>query len=262
VVDDNLYLVCNVPSGENCRREMFMMEFNLKELMIEDNLYGTLPVHGKRTYIRELRPRFTTKLFLKFDQDQDQKNWMPLIMNNEIYFVYSINPHIIVKYIGPSRTAEFYDPSNTIKIKPSCVKIAETFNENLPSNLRGGGQIVKVTKWNPTFDPKLRKEPLKYEDEDLYLGVVHTRDSTYEYSTYFYAFEIEYPFRVKYLTRPFVFGEKGHHSKRIQFASGLAKIVKDDIGYLYVTYGEDDCTGKLCILSEESVLHSLHPIEF
>ena len=274
ICGDRLYLVCNRTMGENCRRQMIMMELSLSPFSSAENKSLTIKASEEQTLkkrapkIDNLRPLSMRKLNAGFDNDRDQKNWMPLIMDDQIHFIYSINPHVILRYHGPIQERNSgFDPSDkNIPDEINCTIIAETTNPKVPSNLRGGGQIVAVRKWNPIFTTSAHNNH-RYKPEDLYLGVAHTRDSNEEYSTYFYAFENIYPYRVKYLSTGFVFGERSSHSKRIQFASGLARINHSEAtpdrpagAYLYVTYGEHDCNGKLCVLREEDVLRSLHSV--
>ena len=249
VCRDRLYLICNATSGENCRREMVIMELDLNEFLVRDDDRRT--VSHQRSYVREVKPLLIEKLRIDFDNHRDQKNWMPFVYDDQIHFVYSVNPHLILRYEGGK-----------------CIKVAETENNKLSSELRGGSQIVRVTKWNLRFNPRIpfKKgsrsgiDPIVYTPEELYLGVLHTREGTHQYSTYIYAFETRPPFKVKYISHPFVFGEKGCRSKRIQFASGLARIIESNVAYLHITYGENDCTSKLCVMKEEDVLRNLHRV--
>lgn len=268
VKGNNLHLVCNDTSGPDCRREMFMMEVDLSEFNISE--HRTLTTEKHRTYVREIIPKSMTRLNCGFDNHRDQKNWMPLIINDQILFVYSINPHIIVHYTGLTNYKNVIDGDLMKPLNPindhdnvNCIKIAESSNPKLPNNLRGGGQIIQVKKWNPILEPTVNDNYRRYKAEDLYLGIIHTRESDQEYSTYFYAFDVKYPYRVKYITKPFVFGDKSSHSRRIQFASGLIRIVDKDerANKLYVTYGENDCTGKLCVFLEEDVLRALNSVD-
>lgn len=263
---DKLYLACNDTSGENCHREMYIMELDLNQFRSRSDLVINNKNRQSRRKPKDVSPLSMERLNAGFENDRDQKNWMPLVIDDQIYFVYSINPHIILRYY-PGKHPNKYPGRNRIPNQEeiiNCEKIAETTNSKLPDGLRGGGQIVRVRKWQRVFDSKLKKgNDIRYRSEDLYLGVIHTRDSMSEYSTYFYAFETIHPFRVKYITKGFVFGEAGSHSKRIQFASGLAQISQyntatgKDENMLYITYGENDCTSKVCILKEEDVLRSL-----
>lgn len=190
------------------------------KLMLEDGL-------------TEISPKRILKLQYEDGCHRDQKNWMPFTVrcngskthigeNEKLHFVYSVNPHVILKFEKDGHCS----------------------------------QIIRVTKWNPGYHSHLKSEP-RYFPEELYLGVLHKRDSTFEYMTYIYAFETKHPYRVKYITDSFVFGEYGSRSRRIQFAAGLARVVKNHCTYLYITYGENDCSSKLCILKEEDVIRSL-----
>lgn len=315
--DNKLYLVCNASTGEECRREMIIMEIPVDEFItpqlraltiadragpiVKDQVMETLNKHNRdiindqfnkdkddnknnaedepipiRKYIREVFPTNVSKLIINFDNHRDQKNWMPVIINNNIHFIYSVNPHVILKY---SKFTDKYGHTVT-----ECKKIAETKNKRLPEGLRGGSQAIRVTKWNKIFrmkadirrfrhtsqhkyntnlDPNDKNE---YSREDLYIAVTHKREKTFQYMTYIYAFEVNYPYKVKYITNGFTFGENGSHSKRIQFASGLARVVEknnidgQDIAYLYITYGESDCSSKVCKIKEETVMRALIPI--
>jgi hypothetical protein len=266
ICDNKLYLACNDTSGENCRREMYIMEVDINRVRSRSG-----PVRDDNSKKRDVKPRDVSvvsmeRLNAEFGNERDQKNWMPLVIDNQIYFVYSVNPHIILRY-RPGLHPRKYPGKTRIpgeKEIVNCEKVAETSNSKLPSGLRGGGQIIRVRKWNRTHALTFRqRSDVSYRPEDLYLGIVHTRDSLSEYSTYFYAFEIVHPYRVKYISKGFVFGEAGSHSKRIQFASGLAQVVHRnhetgrDENMLYITYGENDCTAKLCILNEAHVLSAL-----
>ena len=242
VVGKKLYLITNATTGDNCRRQMILMQLNLQHLKdCSRNSDGDLA---------EIVPDKIWQLHYEDGEHRDQKNWMPFtvgksssnnLIDDDLHFVYSVNPHVILKFD---------------KVSGDCHKIASTWNCNLSEDLRGGSQIIRVTKWNPRSKNGLTGE-LRYYPEELYLGVLHKRDSTFEYMTYIYAFEVKYPYRVKYITDGFVFGEYGSHSKRIQFAAGLARIISDDCAYLYITYGENDCMSKVCVLKEEDVLRSL-----
>ena len=281
--NDRLYLVCNSTSGENCRREMIIMGFDLLEFLslpfepkfaektidagnhdIESRIGYDLKNNGKinRKYIREVRPLTIEKLI--YEDSRDQKNWMPVILRDSgnlksnrynddlnretIHFVYSINPHIILRYDDNKLTV-----------------VAETSNSWLPDNLRGGSQIIWAKKWHKRSKPITSKsdsqETSGYWSEDLLVGLIHTRDGDQAYTTYIYAFGTSYPYKVKYITNGFIFGDKKSHSKKIQFASGLARIVTNGIPYFHITYGENDCTSKLCIMREEIAMGALLPVE-
>lgn len=246
VIGNKLYLISNATTGYHCRRQMILMQFDLKHL--EKNQDQS---DGMDENLTEISPKKIWQLHYDEGASRDQKNWMPFSVNksnqsnrtsnsSELHFVYSVNPHVILKFENDGY----------------CRKVASTWHPDLSEELRGGSQIIRVVKWNLRSRRHLDGQP-RYFAEDLYLGVLHKRDSTFEYTTYLYAFETKHPYRVKYITDGFVFGEHGCHSRKIQFAAGLARIIKPDGAYLYITYGENDCTAKLCILKEEDVLRSL-----
>lgn len=260
IVNKNkLYITCNSSSATKCRREMVVMEFDLKEFTEPASNFHPI-FENERRLVREVEPLSMTTLKIDFDNHRDQKNWMPFFIEDELHFVYSINPHVILKKVGDE-----------------CIKVAETSHDNLPNNLRGGSQIIPVTKWNVKSPPPIYKngmmiqENLAYnEEEKLFLGVIHIRESHHKYVTYLYAFDRNPPFNVKYITEPFVFSENGDHKKRVQFASGLAKVAEHSTtktghhsldSYLYITYGQDDCDSKLCRIKEEVVMKVLIPVD-
>lgn len=221
VYKDKLMLVCNSSSGENCLRKMMIMELDLQELNEIKLQY--VPIFGeKRTMVREIMPSRYSELKIRFDQDKNQKNWMPFIFNDDLYFVYSVQPHIILKYHEDG----------------TCNKIYETSNDSVPKNLRGGTSIVKTSS-------------------HYYLGLLHVREADHRYVTYMYAFDSSPPFGIAKISKPFVFGEGDIRTKRIQFASGLEMVNEHGVNYLYITYGEDDCRAKLCKIKETDAMNAL-----
>lgn len=226
---DQLYLLCNSTSRLQCGRDMNIMEIPMRAFEIE---------HESRSLVQDIKTVRTSKLHFDGIEERDQKNWMPFIHNGHLHFVYSVNPHIILGYESDGR----------------CHVVSETSNPKMPNNLRGGSQVIPVTKWNHIDELK------KYDSEDLYLGVIHSREGFTEYTTYIYAFERKYPFKVKYLSSGFVFGGLNSHSKRIQFASGITRVMVGGDWHFLIVYGENDCSGKECLLREEDVLRSLKKV--
>lgn len=228
---DFLYIFCNASSGSDCSREMYEMKIPLSEFTELEN--GWKPIfEGSRRYVREIIPE-VKKLRMRTKTNQDEKNWMPFFVDDVLHFVYSVNPHIVMR-----ENNGYVD------------EVFKTYNDVLPGNLRGGSQVIPVTKWN--------SGPDEYVAEHLYLSVIHVREGHKKYVTYFYAFDVEEPYRVKYITKGFVFED---NVKRVQMATGLAKVYENEgdgkVSYLYITYGQDDCYSKLCKVSEESIMKSL-----
>ncbi len=229
---DKMYMFCNTTSGPKCQREMNIMELDVSAFTQEKtNVINTVEINNR--YI----------LRTPVHSGRDEKNWMPFIHENGLYFVYSVNPHVILKHEGAG----------------NCSEIARTYNSSLPTDLRGGSQIIRTKKWNMMYP--MFSRGIKYVDEDIYIGVLHIRTSLSSYYTYIYGFEINYPFKVKYITKGFIFGDVSEHVQRIQFASGLARVMHDDVPFLHISYGEHDCTSKLCIIKEEDVMRALVKIE-
>jgi len=222
VIGDKLYLIGNSASGPNGRRELNIMQLSINSLL--ESMAG-----GKD----KISVTSIHKLWFKGMAERDQKNWMPFVHHDQIHLVYSINPHIVLAYEGDGQ----------------CKVVADSQHDRIPKSIRGGSQIIRVTKWN-----KLRGGQNNWTSEDLYLAFVHSRDRMMEYSTYVYAFETEAPYRVKYLSEGFVFG---HNLKTIQFVAGLVRLKRDGQWYLGVSYGEMDCSANICWFKEESVLAAL-----
>jgi hypothetical protein len=151
------------------------------------------------------------------NQNQYQKNWMPFIYNDNLYLVYSVNPHKILK-CNPE-TGETVD---------FCI----TFDNNISTDLRGGGNIVI---W----------DSIKYGS--VYLGIVHTRRYMY-YTQQIYIYQNKPPFEILAITDEFYFSknhinfinsEKAKYFKyfwNIQFASGL--LIHNN--KLIICYGENN----------------------
>lgn len=263
--NNEIFIICNSTSGFDCTREMRLMRIYLSEMFNNKKFK-----HEGINVLHDIKVNNTEKLKIDWTTApkntisshdsiinannnkqiiNDEKNWMPWIHENELHFVYSVNPHIILKYVGYDKTS-FEDKTSDYNV---IVVSSNKYNDNpnLPRELRGGSQIIKATKWHK------KKLGEGFIAEDLYIAATHVRNSNKAYMTYIYAFEVSYPFAVKYITKGFVFGDKASHSQGIQFAAGLARVVKNNIYYLKISYGEDDCSSKLCTIKEEDVMKAL-----
>jgi hypothetical protein len=155
---------------------------------------------------------------------------MPFEYNNELYFEYSIEPHIILK-------AQIDINKNPLGY---CDKIYKTENNKIYKNnnnknkieLGGGSPSVRI-KLNGNF---------------YYLGLCHTRGIIKKITTrknLFYIFRGEPPFDIIY------FGKEIHlcnNINNIEFATGLIvenynNSDKIDDYKVIVSYGIDDCCG-------------------
>ena len=172
----------------------------------------------------ELRNRLSLKkLHIKnsemLKEQRDEKNWMPFVMNDELMFVYSVNPHVILRCEVESG---------------ECVEVHRK-QYDMPENIRGGHVA---------------------EHEGDYYGVVHTRVSANSYLTRFYKFDRN--FEIVGVTDPFTFSDKPKYdTTQIQFASGIL-IEGDDV---IVTYGEQDCESKVCVLKLKHLQQQLKAVK-
>jgi predicted GH43/DUF377 family glycosyl hydrolase len=214
---DKLMIVSNSHSNASCFTEMhlttipyedvtntFMLEEHPRILSVEDSQIVRL--------YRKESPEPTT----------NEKNWMPFFDKNELMFVYSVNPHVILKC--NTATGE-------------CVKIAETENPKVNSKLRGSSQ---ARLYNGT-----------------YVAVAHWRTSSSSYLSQAYTFEAQRPYRVTGVSPTFVIKAEGSKAQSlIQFVSGFE--IYDDTAY--ITYGEEDCDSKLLKVGMPALMASMEKV--
>ena len=157
------------------------------------------------------------------DMKKTEKNWMPFVYNNELYFEYSIQPHIILKAdLDSNGTPTGY-----------CPKVYNTkTNYTKKRDFGGGAPSVKI----------------KINGNYYYLGIGHTRGKTSSVTTrknLFYIFRAEPPFDILWIGPEF---NTLDVTRNIDFATGL--IVKNDQQsdkiddyIVIVSYGVEDCCG-------------------
>lgn len=217
-----LLIAANVRSRKNCSSEMWLIRIPIQTLREKLDVDGTLqsinandvvPLH---IYDRE---------GVLIENNRTEKNWMPFYHNDELHFVYSINPHIILKC----------DESG------KCTEVSHTYNKTLPKTLRGGSQI------------KL----FPIDGNPRYIGITHTRQTKYSYVTQFYAFDPS-TFHVTHLSPNFIFDKDRKVSpSSVQFVAGFE--IVDDLAY--VTYGEDDCYSMMFKTPMRDVLKSMKEVD-
>lgn len=205
-----------VTGSPGCRSEMWLLEIS------SEDYRQALTTNGKP---RSVVPQREIKMKLNFDTDQHQKNWMPFFAQDQLLFVYSINPHIILKC--DRKTGK-------------CKELARSSSDEIPKNLRGGSQVLLYN--------------------DSFIAATHRQLSGHSYVTQFYTFETVAPFRITGITPDFKFVEsdapRGTPS-RIQFVAGFQVI--EDIAIL--TYGEQDCYSKECRIPMVKILDAVKPIK-
>lgn len=149
-----------------------------------------------------------------------EKNWMPFVYNNELYIEYSLCPHVILK------------PDLQTGYSPIVYTSYTKFSEK--RTLGGGSPSVKIY----------------VKGIGYYLGFGHTRGKygiVCVRKNFFYIFQNKPPFNIIWFG-PELNMEQNH--KNIEFGTGL--LVKDNI--VYVSYGIDDCYGKINEYKLEDVI--------
>lgn len=195
-----LLLVVNDPQQKDCICQMTILCVDVKDLDFE---IVSIVVPQKTLVLRYGNTR------------RIEKNWMPFVYQNRLCFVYSINPHSILR---------------CCLITGQCTHWVSTHNSHIPSYLRGGTQAVLTP------------------DKRHYLTFAHARHMMngiqMVYTTVGYLFEAKHPFHIVAMTDEFFIDHDFVAQKMdplIQYPSGL--LIKDDI--IYLSYGVNDCYGKL-----------------
>ena len=213
----NVLLIANSHSNANCYTEMHLITIPYEDIV--------------KTFESSSKPKVLNvddsqvlRLYLEdhFKPSNNEKNWMPFFDGNDLMFVYSINPHIILKC--DMSTGE-------------CKKVSETLNHKVNSSLRGSSQARLY--------------------QDQYVAIAHWRLSTSSYVTQAYTFEKETPYKITAISPPFVINDQANRAETlVQFVSGF-EIYNDTA---YITYGEKDCDSKLFKVSMSSLLSSMKKV--
>jgi predicted GH43/DUF377 family glycosyl hydrolase len=194
---NEIFIVANALTGPANRNEMWLLKFNTFDLM------------AKLQNGDVIKPYSSIKLTIDFDTDKVQKNWMPFLYNDNLMFVYSVNPHTILQ-------------CDTISGR--CEKVCVSSNSEISSEIRGGS-------------------PAKLYG-DVYIALTHKRPRGGCYTTQIYTFDSQPPFAVRSVSDDFIFDEKYNiNTSHIQFVSGFE--ISDD--KIIISYGEDDCHSKLYV---------------
>lgn len=223
ILNEKLFILANQHTGYNCKPQMWLSSFALNKFAgynIVTNNFNTNNIDNN-IMVKSVGPETSLSLHINFDKELVQKNWMPFVKNNILYFIYSVNPHIILQ---------------CDLITGNCIKIAETINDKLPKNIRGGSQA-------------------RFYDNEFYT-ITHKKDD-HKYSTQIYKFSSEFPFQITGISDDFMFNDKENTDfLKIQFVSGFD--INNDIAY--ITYGEQDCHSKLCKISMKQIIKQIKNI--
>lgn len=172
------------------------------------------------------------KLFCeeKYYQSWQQKNWIPFEWQNDLYFIYSMQPHEVL--------------SSNLK-NGHCFSLHKTAL-NFPwkyGSLRGSSeaQLIDGEYWAFFHSGMKARSPASHDWKlwHYFMGV--------------YTFSAEPPFAVQTLTPKPIMSEEfytpSYREKRVIFPGGFA--VKGP--HIYVAYGKDDCEIWIATLDKEKL---------
>jgi len=171
-----------------------------------------------------------------------EKNWIPFEWRRELYFVYSISPHAVMKVNYDKETAA--PVSCGSHILSTHLPLVRLQYENPDYVISGSGQAVFVDHPNST----------PYLPRSHFLALFHVkRPSTKEYSHFAYRFSDNPPFQVLQVSTQLplrVLTSKDDSGKTaFAFASGLA--LQD--GIVAVTYSAGDRESRVLLLTLEKL---------
>ena len=148
-----------------------------------------------------------------------EKNWMPFVYENKLFFEYSIDPHIIILCdINTGHCKEIYKTYTEIK-----------FSKNI-----GGGAPSQLINYNGT---------------QCFLGVGHTRHKGR--FSFFYLYENKPPFKIFKRTEEFKIDN--NEKIKVEFTSGLT--VVDNL--VTITYGINDCCGAISKFKLTNIIENM-----
>jgi predicted GH43/DUF377 family glycosyl hydrolase len=165
----------------------------------------------------------TDPVLLDFERDKPQKNWVPFVHDNTIYFSYSLTPHKVLRYNEKTKKVEMVHETHSV-------------------GLSNGWQFGALRGGTPAL---LRG--------DEYLAFYHSNVSKNNHFWYVfgaYTFEAKPPFKLKQVCERPVYFRDNYTSmlqphigptNRVSFPAGIAA-VGDRI---LVSYGENDSQTKI-----------------
>lgn len=213
-----LVLLVSNPQTKNCHCQMELLFLPLE------------PLHVSRPF--SIYPnRILPLSYHDSHLERNEKNWMPFVYQNDIYFIYSVNPHTILQCC--TKTG-------------ACIKKFETLNQSIPYGIRGGTA------------PRLLNEDYWLTFGHFYKNPFHNRKYSMIYSSIGYIFENKPPFRIVAMTDEFFLSETkkpnmfGHV---IEFLTGLE--IRDHM--VYLSYGVNDCYSKLVSIPIPQLLTYFKP---
>ena len=212
--EETVYITANACSGNDCKVEIWLLTLSKDALILAFQ-------HDERA----IKPLTTVRLVRPLTHaSRDEKNWMPFIVDGELYLVYSISPHVVLRC----------DTNTGV-----CTEFSNTTNTLAGYGLRGGSQIRKY--------------------QGVYYGLIHKKIGGTQYLTLIYAFEFiqSVGFVVTGVSEPFIISQSVHVEPFIQFVSGF-EIVGDQA---FVTYGEHDCDSKQLTIPMSDLVKLIKPLK-
>lgn len=155
-----------------------------------------------------------------------EKNWMPFEYENELYFEYDINPHVILKCDIESGYCRVIYVSDKIN------------NHPISSKHLGGGAPPKLFEMN---------------GQKYFLGFAHTREvKPVIRKNFFYVFRANPPFDIIMIGNEFdVLEDEG---KDVEFGSGM--LIKNN-NTVIIACGISDCYSLLSEIPLNKIINSL-----
>lgn len=178
-------------------------------------------------------------IYLKIENmGNREKNWMPFEYNNELYFIYSITPHIILKC----------DIKNGF-----CSKIYETDNIKNKIIYNHIKDLTNLKYIGSNVPPVL----IKINDNNYYLGIGHVSQDWPNKAirkSFFYIFTCHPPFEIVMYGKPFDI--LTDYYAPVEFICGL--IIKDNV--VTCSVGINDTYSILCDFNLNEILKTLTKI--
>ena len=159
-----------------------------------------------------------------------EKNWMPFEYNGELYFIYDISPHIILKCdLSTGYCREVYRSENL-------------YYDSISSKHLGGGA--------PPVKFMLKGKP-------YFITIAHTRENKPHIvrKNFFYVFRAEPPFDIVMVGSEFDVMED---YRAIEFGSGL--LLSKDAKKVIISAGISDCYSVMCEYNLSDVLSTLRHV--
>ena len=208
ILDNKLYMLANTFAYNELHSQMCLIKFNLDQIDLEkDEIISSQNV-------LLLNP--------SLNENKSQKNWMPLIKDEKLFLIYSINPMTIYECN--------VDNGNINLI------FKDNINQSVPTNLRGSSNLVEY------YSTKFNKK--------VYICVCHIKRITFY--THLFIILDNYSFKVLAISDEFIIDNNSLKFSKffcinsiynIQFISSILLSPEKD-NNLIVFYGENDKVSK------------------